>query len=1205
MITLVRLLTSGWFWSFIAVLLLGLGIWFVGPLIEVAGVALLGGAGVRIAAALILLLVWLVLFLIFRPKREDALPAATAAADPVAEAEASAEARAIAEEAAALEQKFKDVAQIMAKAPRAIGGGSFYQLPWYLVLGPPGAGKTTALARSGLVFPMAEHLAPEAGMPTASCDFWITNEAVLVDTAGRLTTQDSDKAVDAATWGALLDQLKRHRARQPVNGVLVMLSLADLALVDEQQRQATGRAIRQRLVELRERLGVRFPVYLVLAKADQVAGFGEFFAGLEPGERAQVWGMTLPLDARDLRSGRDGPAEPGQLFEAEFQQLLSRLDDRLIEHLQAEGDLGRRALVFGFPGQIASFAEPIRALVDDVFRPSRFEPRQFLRGIYLTSAGADGGVIDLQAGGLPASLGLSSAPVASALAVPERGRGWFLYTLLRGVIFAEANMVGVDQMVERQRRNRQRLALAGALGVGLLLGGAVAFAAGANQRLLAAVAEGIAQYRQALAGISTSEVTDGDPARVVPALEALAAMPVGVNRAQDDPPILMTLGLYQGRTTGAAALGAYRRALDGLFLPRLMLRLEDQLRLNSGRVEVMVPALKVYLQLAGEGPLEPALVRQWLTADWEAAYPGPENAALRATLLRHLEAALADPRPRLPVDPALVQQVRSLIAARPLGDRVYALAKEDPRVAGKPAWRVQDAAGPAAPRALRRRSGAGLNEGVPWIFTAEGFREAMLPAIDDAAVAISEDWLVYGAASKEALQPSRLIAEAQQLYLDEYGREWDSLLADIQVQPLGNLRSAVDILGVLSGPASPMRALLQAVAREVQPAAQAKAAAAAKEAELKAQGQQLTQALPGAAAAVQQAQRAQRLAGLAAGALNRGPPPGQAIDDRFKPLVEFVQGPGAGAPSPLDDAIKTIAAVFDQLNRVALAPDPGGAQLAAAGNAEFQSAMRQLQALSRRLPDPIDAWLEVVVTDSGRIAAGQARQSVSEAFKNDVASFCQQAIGGRFPFEREANSDVTLADFGRLFAPGGIFDAFFDKNLKAFVNTTTTPWSWQAAGGVDLGYGPETLAMFERAARIRDAYFSGGQQPAMTFTLKPVELDARASQVVLTLGQQSMTYAHGPPRAATWRWPPPGDSTARLSFTAGATGRFAAVSRDGPWSWFRLLDLAEINRTPQADRFSVNFRAGEFAFNVDLQAASVKNPFASDPIRGFRCPAGL
>src|SRR3984885_11397510 len=53
------------------------------------------------------------------------------------------------------------------------GGSALYTLPWYMIIGPPGAGKTTALKHSGLVFPLGEAGGSVKGVGgTRNCDWW-------------------------------------------------------------------------------------------------------------------------------------------------------------------------------------------------------------------------------------------------------------------------------------------------------------------------------------------------------------------------------------------------------------------------------------------------------------------------------------------------------------------------------------------------------------------------------------------------------------------------------------------------------------------------------------------------------------------------------------------------------------------------------------------------------------------------------------------------------------------------------------------------------------------------------------------------------------------------------------------------------------------------------------------------------------------------
>ena len=110
-------------------------------------------------------------------------------------------------------------ALVMLKSQRSKQGANqqfLYELPWYAIIGAPGSGKTTALINSGLNFPLADRLGKHSvkGVSgTRDCDWWFADEAVLLDTAGRYTTQDSHQEVDATAWHGFLQLLKKYRPR--------------------------------------------------------------------------------------------------------------------------------------------------------------------------------------------------------------------------------------------------------------------------------------------------------------------------------------------------------------------------------------------------------------------------------------------------------------------------------------------------------------------------------------------------------------------------------------------------------------------------------------------------------------------------------------------------------------------------------------------------------------------------------------------------------------------------------------------------------------------------------------------------------------------------------------------------------------------------------------------------------------------------------
>src|SRR5206468_2040070 len=117
--------------------------------------------------------------------------------------------------------------------------------------------------------------------------------------------------------------------------------LSDLIEWSEDTRAEHARSIRERLKELYAELGVPFTVYVMLTKADRIAGFVEFFDDLSREERDQVWGITFDLNAQANEGGTIAN------YRAEFDALMARLNERLLERMQRETDPQRRARIFG------------------------------------------------------------------------------------------------------------------------------------------------------------------------------------------------------------------------------------------------------------------------------------------------------------------------------------------------------------------------------------------------------------------------------------------------------------------------------------------------------------------------------------------------------------------------------------------------------------------------------------------------------------------------------------------------------------------------------------------------------------------------------------------------------------------------------------------------------------------------------------------
>ncbi|MEC9434456.1 MAG: type VI secretion system membrane subunit TssM [Pseudomonadota bacterium] len=1180
---------------------LGAALWYLGPLIALGDARPLDPAPVRLAALAglaALTLIAILAVLLSRRGRDRAMTEAIAAPAPASDraADPSGEDAAVAAELAEMRARMTEALAFLRKSRRAgrFGSRALYQLPWYVIIGPPGAGKTTAIVNSGLHFPLAERMGKTAlgGVGgTRNCDWWFTEEAVLLDTAGRYTTQESGGEADAKAWTGFLDLLKKHRARQPINGALVAISLTDLALQGAEARRAHARAVRARLAELRGRLGVGFPVYVVFTKADRIAGFQEFFDDLGSAEREQVWGFTFPL------AGKTDPA-PLPAFGTEFAALLARLEDRSLERMQAETDPARRSLIAGFPAQLASLRGEAEAFLAETFRDSRFEDRALLRGVYLTSGTQEGAPIDRLMAGMARTFGISRQAIGTGAG---RGRSYFLTRLLSGVVFPEAGLVSADDRAER--RYRWTLRGAAAAGVAALAAATALWGLSyrANAGLIAGAADTAAEFRRLAADIPGSPVADADLAAVVPALDALRDLPGNPAAGAPAPPVSMTFGLYQGDAVGAEAAQAYRAALNTLLLPRLLNRLEAQMGAALNDPDLLIEALRIYLMLGLQVPMDAERVRRWTDLDWSVEFPGRDD--LRARLALHRDALLAQPMQEIALNGPLVDQVRGLLSETPVAERVYQALVTGPAARDLPPFRLSEAGGPAASRVLLRPSGKGLGEGVEGIYTREGFHGRFLPALPLLAARLRDEARVLGPRAGIDASPAalaRLARDVTNLYYNDYIARYDGLLADIDIVPVESLSHATEVLNLLSGPSSPIVGILRAVADETLltrgRGAAALAGGAGSAVGGVAQGE-LVSRLDGVTQTL-----AEALAGAAEAAGGPAPEtPGQFVEDRFAALHALVGADDPdGGPAPIEEVLAGMTAVYQDLNRLSLGQGSGATLAARQGGAAAR-----LQESIGRLPAPLDRWTSQVVSASSGVAIGGARAELNALWQSRVQPFCARALDGRYPFDRGAKADVALQDFGRLFAPQGLIDGFFREHLAAFVDVTADPWRWKRVNGVDLGISDAVLAQFQKAAEIRDSFFLAPGLPSVTFDLTPVALDPDVEQVVIEIEGQDVSYAHGPPQVTPLTWPGKAGGRTRAAFAPERAGLVNAISQDGPWAWFRLLDAAELRRTNVSDRNRVIFNIGGRIAIFQLRAGSALNPFSGSAVGGFRCPRSL
>ncbi len=1173
------LFTHRWVLAGIGLLLLSLVIWFVGGAIAIFDHRPLASGGSRLVLILLVLLAWAgtEAWKKYRDWQANQRMLAALAEGDTHDQNLSAR------EVADLKLRFLQSLSTLKKARfenKAQGGHSYlYQLPWYLFIGAPGSGKTTTLINSGLRFPLSDKLGKSAvrGVGgTRNCDWWFTDEAVLLDTAGRYTTQTSNQAVDSAAWGGFLKLLKRFRPHQPLNGAIITLSVSDLLTQSAEERADYGCCVRQRIRELHDKLGTRFPIYIMVTKCDLLAGFMEFYSDLGREDRAQVWGATFDFHTES------GALAPLSAFEAEFGALESRLSSRLNARLDEERDPQRRALLYAFPQQFGNLRPMIANFLEEVFGGSPFEEQALLRGFYFSSGTQEGSPFDRVLATLSRTFNLER----QVLQPPSgSGKSYFITRLLRDVVFAESDLTGRSEKIEA-RRKRWLLASFGLLGVvsTLLIAGWM-LSYFRNQSLVEEIALRGEELKQKVAHLPPPQ--QGELLTVLPALNAARTLPTGYALGNSPVPFSLGLGLYQGDKLGAQTTQVYHKLLRDTFLPRIALRLEEQIR-SAENQEVRYEALKGYLMLYDPRHLDAGALESWIMADWQRAYTRETSEANWKDLGYHLHAALSEPplEMTLPMDAALVGQARLQLASASLPERIYSRLKRLGTGSGISRFSISEAAGPSAPLLFARASHTPLTEGIPGLFTAEGFHNGLLTDSKTLVKQLTEEesWVLglnHVAARPQAQNEAQNLAAVRSLYLAEYIRLWDEMLADLRIVPADNLQQSIHILTLLDSGDSPLKQLLVAVSRETTLAGTDSPIQAGVD---QAVGRVVDRLRNPYDQFLGDAGPAAKLA------MKR---PEAIVDRHFDPLHKLVQG----APAPLDAVLAKLKEYEIHLRATEEAiklgaPPPSDVQIIAT-----------IRSVAGGLPQPLQYLLNSLISRSTGQAASFTQQGIKKAVAGGIGAYCDQAVQGRYPFVRTSEREVALGDFSRLFAPAGQLDAFFKGKLQGYVDASGPTWNPIGLADGVASVSPAVVAQFQRAAAIRDAFFPGGAtNPSVMVEFQLIRMDDKMAEVTLINEGQTTHFAYGRTTAIRLSWPSlnPGNQIKMAGIVAGATAT-PTINAEGNWALFRLLDQANWEGG-QSDRHRLSFNFDGHKAVFELRANSVRNPFHLRELEQFRCP---
>jgi type VI secretion system protein ImpL len=1075
-------------------------------------------------------------------------------------------------EIAAMEAEFgKAVKSLKSSKLGRSGRDALGLLPWYVIIGPPGSGKTTAIRSSGLKFPFGKSSAVRGVGGTRNCDWWMTNEAILLDTAGRWSTEDDDKD----EWLAFLDLLKSTRPKKPINGIVVAVSVTELQ-GDADAIAALAESLRERVDEVLARLDMVLPVYLFITKCDLVAGFVESFGDLKDRDRGQIWGFTLPL-----------VSEGGELVETvaqHFDDLTDVLERHCLLRMGEERRLEARERIFSFPQQFDSLRQGLIDLVAALFDATVYEDAPIMRGVYFTSGTQEGRPVDRVMNSMAEAFGVRPRLVAP---MPGKPKSYFVRDLFKQVVFPDGEIAVRSSRVVRKQR---------------VLGWAAAGAA-----LLASAAFlvlPVSSYLENMALVKESQAfvtrlararAEHGPSGPLAAASLEAVEPVATRLstfATKGPDISLRFGLYPGEgllaplhdaverlvvrpllDADGERLLAYSRggadadaagAMSGLMLQLLLTQpkaTDEPAPENDGWREHAVEAAT---QQAGA---------RWasLAADTATAKArrGLESAVRFYALRAEASSALAERKTNV------VSPVRTALIGSSDGDPLTDLVR-DPSMP-RDVHVIDIVGGAVTAFALGPDTRGGPS--VPGAFTPAGWKvaKARIARMTSEQEHDENAWVLGAARGRTKVDGAALTAAYFRRYVDA----WKTFLLSLSLKEPANVDDVRTLLKVLMTQ-KPLDSIWRNASKDLvfsdesllDAAIGGGAAAAGSVA-------------PGAAAAVN-ARRARDPGGE--------PSAPEDVGREFGSLLAF----GLTKPTGLETYGEILSEVAGAVGEQG-APDPKvfGAAVKAQ-HVKLEDLMQRYNengweaGLLEKILAPPLRGAEVAVT-------GATGDSANRKWCDSIAVVYDELLAGKYPFVAGKGArDARVADVDKFFAPkSGALWQYFADSLQADIDHPAGTTVFHVKDQPSVKYKPNLTAFLKRAQELTDLLY--GKDPSklgipLAIRLRP---SAPYTKIVFESGGHKVTYFNTVERWEDLPWP-----------ARGALFRFFQKSgegelgyTDGEWALFRLMEDGKLSSTSDGEGYLAGTWTpplGEGVIRADLKPAGLLRAF-----RGLDVPRGI
>lgn len=692
----------------------------------------------------------------------------------------------------ALQNRFSGATQFLKKTIIGKQGKKIKlnNLPWYLLIGPTNAGKTTLLANSNINYILQRHFQQadiENLTPSEHCDWWITRDASIIDVPGKyLSTENKNPQkinVYPILWKSFLRLAKRQRGKKAISGIIIALPLPELMKQnDNKHYQAILHNLFQHLEEVQKTFANPIPCYLMITKCDLLPGFSQFFAEAGDDEIVQPWGILLPETKPNEKIS--------DIFAARFNALIKRLNQQLLWRLHQERNPMMRPYIKDFPLQI----ERLKEFAFDFTK--KFASANFtflLQGVYLASAiqnksEPDNTVLDDNINNTHRTIQLFKAPI------PE-SRPYFIKQFLTQALFnTRSHAQPIVVHVSTWKSRTAYIMSAAIIAVAASVMGKD-FQQGMKQAY--AVQNQVSNYH-----LSLKKFNNPDE-HLLNTLKLLNSLQEAAKNSEFKFNVTHIFEFYSNKSQQKAS-AIYHQALQVILIPEIKTYFEEYLRMPVNKTSDNVyVVLKAYLMLGDSEHFQPDYVINTV----KQILPTTMAEEDKNHLIAHLQLALDTGMQPSLLNNSIIDQARKLLTTMPSLKLSYIILKHLNNNNEKSDINLIAANSPVF--ALQQPT-----KQIPIMFTAKVFSSVYSQQCAIAAQeAIIGNWVLGNALNTNKTQEAvnELTEQLRLNYVNNYIEIWESSLNNLDLTTPKTLTQADTLITQLISTNSPLLQLLQVI----------------------------------------------------------------------------------------------------------------------------------------------------------------------------------------------------------------------------------------------------------------------------------------------------------------------------------------------------------------------------------------------------------